>query len=318
MLRRAAVLACLLAPLAAAAQTTSTLTFSNADTFGRTECLAAAGTSADPILGFNWTIVPSGTPLATWKWQVKALKDGESCTTDNTSARILNKGTMAWNNTNSGTYPGTTGDGTLYLSRVLSVGQASCTTTPSVKVTICVQLWTADTAATTPNASVAKDLVVETSPPNAPTGLAVTAGDQALNVSWNSVPATNTSVAAGSYRVDVKSISTAANCNPLPDPLTDACLGALVASSTSGGTSQRVTGLVNNTTYGVQVYAISAGGNVSVPAAPVAGTPIPVYDYWELYKKMGGQEEGGCGGGPAGVLSLLAVAGLLAVSRRRS
>lgn len=308
MLRRTAVLVCLLAPLAAAAQS-STLTFGNSDTFGKDDCLAAPASAADPILSFDWTMVPSGTPLTSWTWQVKALPAGGNCATDTGTTNVLNTSTMAWSS-NTASYPGNTGDGTLYLSRVVTVAGASCSASTSIKIHICVQLFNG----TTLNASVSKDLVVELTAPTSPTGTAVSPGDTALNVSWDSVGATSSTPAASSYRVDVKTIT----CNPVPDPLTASCLGTVVATKNTGGTSLRIGGLTNGVPYGVQVYAISAGGNVSLASdPPVLGMPIPVYDYWEQYKRQGGPDPGGCAAGSAGALSLLAVAGLVRALRRR-
>jgi hypothetical protein len=70
--------------------------------------------------------------------------------------------------------------------------------------------------------------------------------------------------------------------------------------------------------YDVVVSALSAGGNASVGSINGSGTPAPVNDFYTQYKADGGQEEGGCAGGPAGLLSLLGLGAALRLLRRRS
>ena len=86
----------------------------------------------------------------------------------------------------------------------------------------------------------------------------------------------------------------------------------------TGKTNNRVTGLTNGVTYAVTVRSVSAGGNQSVATAAVSGTPEKVSDFWDQYTKAKGPEQGGCGGGPAGLVSLLGVALVLRGLRRRS
>jgi hypothetical protein len=131
--------------------------------------------------------------------------------------------------------------------------------------------------------------------------VSVAAGDGALYVSW--ADGTDNGVAATSYRVTAEAVG-----NP----------GDTHTESFTGKSNQRISGLTNGVTYSVTVIAVSAGGNRSLASEPVTGTPQHVADFWEQYQEAGGREQGGCGGGPAGVLSLLGVALALRGFRRRS
>jgi hypothetical protein len=88
----------------------------------------------------------------------------------------------------------------------------------------------------------------------------------------------------------------------------------------TGKTNNRVTGLTNGVTYSVTVTSLSGGDNESAASAPaVTGTPEAVSSFWDLYvAEPGHREQGGCGGGPAGLVSLLGVALALRGLRRRS
>jgi hypothetical protein len=89
-----------------------------------------------------------------------------------------------------------------------------------------------------------------------------------------------------------------------------------VQTDTATGTSGVVDGLVNEQEYEVMVFARSASGTASDPSEAVLGTPKPVDDFWEVYRKAGGTENGGCGG-PAGPLALAGLAGVVLAARRR-
>jgi NCAIR mutase (PurE)-related protein len=129
--------------------------------------------------------------------------------------------------------------------------------------------------------------------------VSVEPGDTALFVSWED--GTDSTVAAVSYNV------TAAGST-----------GTRTQNFTSVSGLHRVTGLTNGTSYSVTVTSVSAGGNESLASVAATGTPAPVIGFWEEYTKSAGHEQGGCGGGPAGLVSLLGVALALRGLRRRS
>jgi hypothetical protein len=141
------------------------------------------------------------------------------------------------------------------------------------------------------------------SPPPVPVNVSVAAGDSALYVSWADGVANG--VAAASYEV------TAVASTP-PDA------ADTHTQSFTGKTNNRVTGLTNSVIYSVTVRSVSAGSNRSEWTAAVFGTPAPVSDFWDVYKSAEGVEQGGCGGGPAGLVSLLGVALALRGLRRKS
>ncbi len=89
-------------------------------------------------------------------------------------------------------------------------------------------------------------------PPGVPTGVAATAGDQQVTVSWQSVSG------AASYEV---AYGTAA--------------GALTNEVTASGTSTTITGLTNGTTYYFEVRAVNSHGS-SAWSSTVQATPDTV------------------------------------------
>lgn len=318
MLRKVTLLACLLAPLAGQAQS---LTITAPGPYGKADCVAA-GDSNDPIITLAWTVVPTTTPTATSTYQVKAFTTG-TCASDAVASNVVSQATIAWTSGNTGTYPGTSGDPVLHLSGLLTkatgsaaAAAAACAATTDVTITVCVQVLNGSTIA----GAVSNTVKIQLSPPPVPTSVSVSPGQNALLVSW--AAGTSNTVTTSTYRVTARPVTTdVAACTPIPDPLTVACLGAVVAEASTSGKSARLTGLTTSVPYGVEVYAISDGGNSSAASSPPKlGTPIDVVDFWDKYQDMSGgtAEQGGCGGGPAGLLSILAVAGLVRSLRRRS
>lgn len=99
------------------------------------------------------------------------------------------------------------------------------------------------------------------------------------------------------------------------DGATDFSNAATVAKSDN---PVRVRGLTNGTNYTIRLIAVDAVGNQSPPSAEVTGAPIQSDGFWVIYKRQGGDEQGGCHAAPAS-LSLMAGASilLLSLSRRR-
>jgi hypothetical protein len=89
------------------------------------------------------------------------------------------------------------------------------------------------------------------------------------------------------------------------------------ASGFVTGKETRVSGLVNGVTYGVMVTSFTSDYNPGDPSNIATGSPEVTYDFWQTYKNAGGRETGGCSSGLAGPVALLAVAGALALFRRR-
>lgn len=83
------------------------------------------------------------------------------------------------------------------------------------------------------------------------------------------------------------------------------------------GTDARIGGLQNNVAYAIAVVGYTADFNPSDPSNIGTSAPVPVQDFWNIYKAAGGQETGGCSSGLAGPVGLLVLAGALALVRRR-
>lgn len=64
-------------------------------------------------------------------------------------------------------------------------------------------------------------------------------------------------------------------------------------SATSDDHTGTVDQLVNGVDYSVAVAAVDEVGNVSVLSSPVCETPIPLTDFFELYRQAGGKAGGG-------------------------
>ena len=87
----------------------------------------------------------------------------------------------------------------------------------------------------------------------------------------------------------------------------------------TGKVSQRLSGLTNDGHLLGDRHG-GVGRRQSSRWLPIAatGTPQPVTGFWDQYTRRRRREQGGCGGGPAGVVSLLGVALALRGLRRRS
>lgn len=307
MLRRALLLVCLLAPLAATAQS---VTFPDAGPFTVAEC------NADPATSVTWTVTTTEAILTGYKYRILVLRGTDTCSglaspVDTTGdSQVIDKdlpaqvGTVGA--TPSATYPGynsTTRD--LRLSDLLTAGKQTCDGTANLTLTVCVQLTKADGTYVT---SASGTLAIEREKPAQPITVVVTPGDSALLVSW--AAGSGSTTVTSTYRAEAYECTSETSC------INTAASSAETGNDTSR--SLRIGGLKIGTLYKVLVYSLSVNGTPSLPSDPKFGTPINALDYWELYQQTGGTEPGGCGGGPAGLTSLLAVAGALALRRRRS
>jgi MYXO-CTERM domain-containing protein len=176
-------------------------------------------------------------------------------------------------------------------------GQGLCNT-PGTDIMVCVQAK--DSSGNNIGEARVK-LTVETTSPGAPLNPLASGGNEALNVSWGDP---NSSTSAKSYVIDAAPIGTIIDPTPhhFSPPVTT--------------TDYRLGGLVNGQEYEVSVFSYSEAFNPSV-ASTTTGTPVPTLDFWNNYKAQGGRDSGGCASGPAGLLALAAVGGILALARRR-
>jgi len=312
MLRRALHLVALLAPLAATAQE---VTFPDAGPFTIDEC------TANPATSVTWTVTTAAsTPIEAGSlYRILVLRGSETCSglttpvdVPNGDSQVVAKGLKAHvgttGKTPSATYPGY--DGTsrdLRLSDLLKAGSQTCAGTANLTVTVCVQLTKADLTYVT---SATGAFSIEREKPAQPQAVVVTPGDHALLVSWTA--------GTGSTTVTSRYRAAAYLC---ADDADTTCSTTAASSAETGNEtthSLRVGGLEVGRKYKVLVYALSVNGTASLPSDPRFEKPIDALDYWELYTKMNGAEQGGCAGGPAGLVSLLAVAGVLGLRRRRA
>jgi len=287
MLRRALLFLCLVSPLAARAQTL-TFTSTPSPPYGRVQC----NNQNNLNIQLGWTLTGSGTSNANDTYRITAFTADQACptatsgTTNLVAAPLISAGSTYATN----------------LGAILSAAAAtSCTGTADVTVFVCVSI--ARNGATATETSVKNSFKLQFQPPLAPTNLVVTGGNKALNISWKA-PDSTSNPAAATYRITVDS-----NGDPR-DPTKH--------ETTQAGTSLRFEGLVIGVEYTVTVVALSEGGNESPPVTTI-GSPVPVDDFFTHYGATdGAQEQGGCGGGPAGLLSLLGLGAVLRAFRRRS
>jgi len=287
MIRRLALILALLSPVAGSAQTAGQVNILPA-AFGVADC-----TSTTTSVQLSWTTTQ--TPLDGDFYKVYVSTSSACTTTAAPTATKIGIDFPATSVTQSFV-------GGLTRSEFITASGASCTpgaTSPTIWV--CVQHTRSGT--NTIVAAMTGSAPLNLSPPPVPVNVSVAPGDGALYVSWADGVANG--VAAASYEV------TAVASNPVNAADTH-------TQGFTGKTNNRVSGLTNGVVYAVTVRSVSAGSNASAWTAPAYGTPQLVYDFWDQYKLDGGREVGGCGGGPAGLVSLLGVALAMRGLRRRS
>jgi len=297
MLRRLLLIACLLAPLGALAQTAGNIAFTPGDTFGASACVAG-----NSQISMTWTIafvsgtvaVPSGAT-----YRILASNQADCPTTDTTSGAVT--GLMVDSLTANGitqTYPGT-GDALLYVADLASKAGLTCTGTDTV-IHVCVRLIPSGGGTALGNAQSVISL--QLAAPPVPVMVSVSPGDSALYAAWADGTANGTT--ASTYNVSVLA--------------QDPALDSVTHTGSTSNKNLKVSGLKNGVTYDVKVQAVSSGGNTSAFSTTLSGTPQPTTDFWETYQSANGPEQGGCAGGAGGLLSLVVLAGLGRVFRRRS
>lgn len=250
----------------------------------RTACAAGASES----LALDWDLGGASGSTA------ELLGSNASgCSETDATTAILVDGIS----TSQTSYP-TSGDAEIHLDDLLAAAGKSAGTCDGddFRAYVCVRLLDSS-GAEVATASAVVTWQLERPPP--PTGVSVSIGEKALNVSWTEGTATTGAAAStSSYGVFA------------------AAAGVTASSAETTGTSLRLGGLENGTTYDVWVVAYSEAGNPSDASELVAGTPQPVYDFYELYRAKGGAEAGGCGEGPAGLAGFVLAALPLLLRRR--
>lgn len=315
MLRRALLFLCLSAPLAAQAQTASSviLTFRDSsgntltsNTLGRIRCDDSGVVTGfdDPSLTINWTLVPAAATTPAYgdndTYRISATSSG-ACPTDDVTGKI---DIIPVNNSATGVYPNSSTP--LLLSKVLTTVGVTCVNNAvDQTIRICVALKRG-TGGTTDTSVPSNTFILQLASPADPVGLSVGPGDSALNIAWGVGTKTSGQADTDRYRVTVTP----------QDPALDA--GGTRTKETAA-TSFRQPGLVNGAVYDITVQALSVGGNLSAHAIAGTGTPAQVNDFFEQYVADGGtREQGGCAGGAAGLLSLLGLGAVVRAFRRRS
>ena len=135
----------------------------------------------------------------------------------------------------------------------------------------------------------------DTLPPDPPTITEVLPGERRLQVGWRP-PARDTDVST--YQVFYcPNVSTSTITSgdldalgpelPCDDPLASSNFDRTQTSAAI------TTGLQNDVAAVLAVRSTDPFGNVSVLSELATGTPLEVTDYWELYRREGGAEEGG-------------------------
>jgi hypothetical protein len=288
MTRRLALILALLSPLAGSAQTVGQVMISPT-AFGPSDC-----TSTSTSVSLSWTSSGTFATGDTFSVYVDSATTATCPATATPSGTQLATGLAA--TTASGSYP-TTGT----LTRKDFITKAGLSGCGAGTIQVCVQHWSSAGATGTAKGTATGSAELVVGPASIPVSVTVVPGDSALFVSW--ADGKDSDIAAVSYNV------TAVSTTP-PETHT--------ANFTSK-TNQRLSGLTNGVTYTVTVTSVSGGGIESKPSVTAAtGTPSPVAGFWEQYTAQDHREQGGCGGGPAGLVSLLGVALALRGLRRRS
>jgi len=292
MLRRLALLAGLLAPLAAWGQVTV-----DPSAVGKTNCASPTATT----LTVSWETGTSNIPSSTFFQASATTVANSSCSSSIATANFFITDQSNSSNTSSGSNAST-----VTLQDLLDASGGSCAG-GDIKIYICVQLISSSNSLL---GSATGNLVVNLSPPAIPTLNSVTSGDSALYGHWSA--GTGSSVAVTSYKMYAAVLAVGPGTTDLQQVHSDSPSGT--------ATDFRLGGLVNGVTYRVTVTSISAGGNESLPSNFIDGTPYLVNDFWDQYQAAtdGKAEPGGCAGGAAGLLSLVGLLGFGRALRRRS
>ena len=270
------------APLSAVAGTNITVTQTGATQNGIVNIAECKGTAASNLT-FSWVTSSTASTYGLWASNEPFSGSGTSgCSSQETSGS-----TTVAIATGIATVSGTTvvypASGTYPSSQLMDqVGLGPTCSGTATAVYLCVEY---DTSSGTTN-GVTDQVPVDFVVPSAPTGVVANPGDSVLHVSWDQ------DINASDYGYIVY-------WGP-----TGTAIGAMSMHVLTGvgSTSYDVTGLVNGTAYDVEVAILSPGQNPGTPSAVITTSPVPVNDFWRLYRLDGGAEAGAAPPGRAGSL----------------
>lgn len=191
------------------------------------------------------------------------------------------------------------------ISALVTAAGYSCTSEDKT-LYVCV-VWTNEAGAV--KAYAKGDVALKVAPPEVPTVVSVSPGEEALYV--------RVAETAGTVETDEVQVRVEAG-----GEVHDSDWAVYLDSPVE----VRVGGLRNGVGYTVTARARSAEENVSAWSDCYGATatdptcvtvaPVPVMDGWEAYQLAGGRDAGGCGPGGAGLLALLGAGALLRIRRR--
>jgi hypothetical protein len=314
-----ALLACavLTVPLAARAQTTGvnfTLTSPQSITLPTQAPQIFVGKAACPteILNFHWDMTAQGLPATGQVINIVQARSSSTCGSTTVSAPDIL--TVAPTQTS-------TGDDNVSAQNMILDPDAGlpggCTnnTTSSAQpwsTFFCVQVAAAGVAQTS-TIFQAIQVNFAMAPPTAPVQVSVVPGDSHFKVYWQ-----KGNSAENIINYDVYVLGTGDTFDPAKKAATTTSLNADVQETSNGVPLQ------NNVTYAVQVVANDPYGNISSPSGVVQGTPVPVLDFYELYRLQGGSATGGGGCSSTGsatwwwIAALALAVGIAARRRKRA
>lgn len=296
MARRLTAVLLLFAASLASAQTTtgSSMTVTETNDSDRIINIAECNNAEPDKLIFNWTY--SGyTITGTYRL---TISDTSGCPSTAHNKVYDNIGATAAN----GAYP-SSGDPTVNVATLLQALSINCSGAATA-IYLCVDYLPSSGASTT--GAVTGSVTLDLAKPPPPVVAQPTPGDGALNISWT----------AGVGSADASTTGTSSSYDVVVTNHADPA--DTRTQSVSSSTSLRVGGLQNGQTYDVTVYAFSPGDNQSDASNVVSGIPVPVADFWRMYRGLGGKEQGGCSTGAAEGVALMALVPFALRRRRRS
>jgi hypothetical protein len=258
----------------------------------------------DLTLGFTWQVALGSNTFATGgTYEIYAAAHeilAGNGTTVSTDCTVLNDSGAGDPPQRVGTYSFTADGVSMSTQRDISAQQiaeaagygGSCAAASANRtIYLCVQ-WIDSSSGLSGFAK--KTATLDLTVPEAPTNLAVTAGDGKLHVSCSGGSGDSfyqAKAEAAGHTTGFSSVNS--SCSDL-----------------------KISGLANGVGYTVTVYGLDSAYNPSAPSASETGTPVPTDDFWNRYKDAGGPDSGGCSSA-AGAAGLLGALSLLALRRRK-